>query len=207
MRYPNFEYERNLINKGFLNVAATDEVNRGGLAGSVFAGAVIIPVDMVQVFEGVLNDSKKLSEKKRRELSDLIKATCSWSIGTASVEEIDEINILNATKLAMSRAIDQLGVVDYVLVDGNMHMGDILDIPYESIVKGDAKCLSIAAASIIAKEAQCQYMYDLDKIYPQYGLAKHKGYGTAFHLKAIAEYGPCDIHRKTFGGVREFING
>ena len=204
---PDFSLETVLKEKGYFNIAGSDETSRGSLIGSVFAGAVIITEDLLDVFEKTLNDSKKLSEKKRRELSDLIKATCSWSIGTASVEEIDEINILNATKLAMSRAIDQLAVVDYVLVDGNMHMGDILDIPYESIVKGDVKCLSIAAASIIAKEAQCQYMYDLDKIYPQYGLAKHKGYGTAFHLKAIAEYGPCDIHRKTFGGVREFING
>ena len=207
MNYPDFTYERALIDKGYLNVAATDEVNRGGLAGSVFAGAVIIPEYMVVVFEGVLNDSKKLSENKRKEYSDLIKVSCKWAIGEATAQEVDEFNILNATKLAMFRAVEQLEDVDYILVDGNMDMSEIFSIPYVSIIKGDARSLSIAAASIIAKEAQCQYMYDLDKIYPQYGLAKHKGYGTAFHLKAIAEYGPCDIHRKTFGGVREFING
>jgi len=204
---PNFDLEIELKDKGYLNIVGCDETSRGSLIGAVFAGAVVIPDDMVQVFEGILDDSKKLSEKKRVEFNHLIKATCSWSIGVASVWEIDDINILNATKLAMSRAISQLTSVDYVLVDGNMFMDDVLSVPYKSIVKGDSKCLSISAASIIAKEAQCQYMYDLDKLYPQYGLAKNKGYGTAMHLKAIAEYGPCDLHRKTFGGVREFING
>lgn len=204
---PNFNLEIELKDKGYLNIAGCDETSRGSLIGSVFAGAVILSEDLLDVFEKNLNDSKKLSEKKRRELSDLIKATCKWAIGSASSLEIEELNILNATKLAMSRAINQLDNVDYALVDGNMSMSDVLDISYESIIKGDAKCLSIAAASIIAKEAQCQYMYDLDKIYPQYSLAKHKGYGTVLHREAIIKYGPCDLHRKTFGGVREFING
>lgn len=204
---PDFSLETELKEKGYFCIVGADETSRGSLIGSVFAGAVILSEDLLDIFEKNLNDSKKLSEKKRRELSDLIKATCKWAIGSASSLEIEELNILNATKLAMSRAINQLENVDYVLVDGNMEMDTVLGISYESIIKGDAKCLSIAAASIIAKEAQCQYMYDLDKIYPQYSLAKHKGYGTALHREAIMKYGPCELHRKTFGGVKEFVCG
>lgn len=207
MKYPDFEYEKFLIDRGFINVVACDEAGRGTLISSVFAGAVIIPINMVPSFEGVLNDSKKLSEKKRKEYSDLIKASCTWAIGEATAQEIDDINILNATKLAMFRAISQIPCVDYALIDGSMDMSSVLNIPYESIIKGDSTHLSIAAASIIAKDAQCTRMYELDEQFPMYFLGSHKGYSTKLHCLAIKKYGPCLEHRKTFSKVREFING
>ncbi len=200
---PNYEIEYELTSKCYQHIVGVDECSRGSLIGSVYAGAVILNRTMVNVFSTLLDDSKKLSPTKRHDLSYIVKATCTWAIGEASAEEIDKLNILNATQLAMYRAVEKLPHVDYILIDGNMKFDDMFD-NYESIVKGDAKCLSISAASIVAKEYQCNIMLELDKQYPGYDLAHCKGYGTKKHKEAIAKLGPCPLHRKTFGGVKEY---
>ena len=188
-------YENEAKSKGYNVICGVDEAGRGPLAGPVFAAAVVLPDG--HIIEGV-NDSKKLSEKKREMLFDKIIEECvCYSVGTASEKEIDEINILQATYLAMKRAVDGLETKpDYVLIDGN-RMPPI-DIPAETIVKGDGKSASIAAASIIAKVSRDRYMLELAKKYPQYEFEKHKGYGTKLHYEKIAEYGISDIHRKSF---------
>lgn len=189
------EYENKAYEQGFKVVCGVDEAGRGPLAGNVYAAAVILPKGCV--IEGV-NDSKKLSEKKREALFDKIVEQCvSYGIGTASVEEIDEINILQATFLAMRRAVDALEVKpDIALIDGNRKPG--LDIAQWDIVKGDASSANIAAASIIAKVSRDRYMKDIAKKYPQYQFEKHKGYGTKLHYEMLDKYGISDIHRKTF---------
>ena len=189
------EYENKAYEQGFKVVCGVDEAGRGPLAGDVYAAAVILPKGCV--IEGV-NDSKKLSEKKREALFDKIVEQCvSYGIGTASVEEIDEINILHATFLAIRRAIDALEVKpDIALIDGNRKPG--LDIAQWDIVKGDASSANIAAASIIAKVSRDRYMKDIAKKYPQYQFEKHKGYGTKLHYEMLDKYGISDIHRKTF---------
>ena len=182
-------------------IAGIDEAGRGPLAGPVVVGAVIMPKD--SMIEGV-NDSKKVSEKKREKLYEQItKEAISWSVGIANQNEIDEINILNATKLALKRAIENLETKqDLILVDALTNI-DTQNIPYKSIIKGDAKEYSIAAASIIAKVTRDRMMREYDEIYPQYGFSGHKGYGTAKHIAAIKEYGPCILHRKSF--IKNFI--
>ncbi|MCR5484336.1 MAG: ribonuclease HII [Clostridiales bacterium] len=188
-------YEKEARENGYRFICGVDEAGRGPLAGPVFAAAVILPENCV--IEG-LNDSKKLSEKKREELFDIIKEKALfYSIASASEKEIDEINILQATFLAMKRAVDGLGVTpDLALVDGNREPP--LDIGVKTIIKGDSVCMSIAAASILAKVSRDRLMYELDKKYPQYMFSKHKGYGTKLHYEKIAEFGVSDIHRKTF---------
>lgn len=188
-------YENEAKDKGYNVICGVDEAGRGPLAGPVFAAAVILPEG--HIIEGV-NDSKKLSEKKREMLFDKIIEECvCYSIGTASEKEIDEINILQATYLAMKRAVEGLEIKpDYVLIDGNRMPP--LDIPAETIVKGDGKSASIAAASIIAKVSRDRYMLQLAEKYPQYEFEKHKGYGTKLHYEKIAEHGISDIHRKSF---------
>ena len=189
------KYEAALVKLGFSSIAGVDEAGRGPLAGDVFAGAVILPHDFLPVG---LNDSKKLSEKKREALFDCIcENAVSFAIGRATAEEIDSINILNATHLAMRRAVEGLSMQpEYVLIDGNPVKG--IPFPNASIVKGDSLSLSIAAASIIAKVSRDRYMLEMEEKFPEYGFAAHKGYGTAFHKNAIWEHGPCPIHRKTF---------
>lgn len=189
------EYENKAYEQGFKVVCGVDEAGRGPLAGDVYAAAVILPKGCV--IEGV-NDSKKLSEKKREALFDKIVEQCvGYGVGTASVEEIDEINILQATFLAMRRAVDALEVKpDIALIDGNRKPG--LDIAQWDIVKGDASSANIAAASIIAKVSRDRYMKDIAKKYPQYQFEKHKGYGTKLHYEMLDKYGISDIHRKTF---------
>ena len=190
-----FLYENQLTEKGYSNICGVDEAGRGPLAGPVCAAAVILrPNDII---EGV-NDSKKLTEKKREVLFDIIKERAvSYSIAFATVEEIEEINILNATMLAMKRAISGLKIsADYAIIDGNK-VPD-LNIPCESIVKGDAKSMSIAAASILAKVSRDRLLLEYARQYPQYGFEKHKGYGTKVHTQAIKEYGPCPVHRMSF---------
>ena len=189
------EYENKAYEQGFKVVCGVDEAGRGPLAGDVYAAAVILPKGCVIV--GV-NDSKKLSEKKREALFDKIVEQCvSYGVGTASVEEIDEINILQATFLAIRRAVDALEVKpDIALIDGNRKPG--LDIAQWDIVKGDASSANIAAASIIAKVSRDRYMKDIAKKYPQYQFEKHKGYGTKLHYEMLDKYGISDIHRKTF---------
>jgi len=195
-------YENEAFNKGYDIICGVDEAGRGPLAGPVYAAAVILPKN--HIVEGV-NDSKKLSEKKREFLFDRIITECvCCSVGTASEKEIDEINILQATFLAMKRAVDGLEIVPQLaLVDGNKAPSlDASDV--ETIVKGDAKSASIACASIIAKVSRDRYMLEMAKKYPQYQFEKHKGYGTKLHYEMIEKYGICDIHRKTF--LRKVLN-
>ena len=189
------EYEQNAELKGYKAICGVDEAGRGPLAGPVCAAAVILPPNTI--IDGV-NDSKKLTEKKREALFDVIKETAvSYCIAYASVEEIESINILNATMLAMKRAVEGLDVkADYAMIDGNKMPP--LDIDGETIVKGDAKSMSIACASILAKVSRDRLLYEYAKEYPQYQFDKHKGYGTAAHREAILEYGPCPYHRMSF---------
>lgn len=188
-------YENEKYNEGYKIICGVDEAGRGPLAGPVYAAAVILGKG--QTIEGV-NDSKKLSEKKRELLFDKIINECKdYSIGTASEKEIDELNILQATFLAMKRAVDGLSVKpDCALVDGNQIPN--LDCDVTTVVKGDAKSESIAAASILAKVSRDRYMLEMAEKYPQYGFEKHKGYGTKLHYEMIEKYGICDIHRKSF---------
>ena len=189
------EYEQNAELKGYKAICGVDEAGRGPLAGPVCAAAVILPPNTI--IDGV-NDSKKLTEKKREALFNVIKENAvSYSIAYASVEEIESINILNATMLAMKRAVEGLDVkADYAMIDGNKMPQ--LDIDGETIVKGDAKSMSIACASILAKVSRDRLLYEYAKEYPQYHFDKHKGYGTALHKEAILEYGPCPYHRMSF---------
>lgn len=190
--------EEDIYNKSenFKYICGIDEAGRGPLAGPVVVASVIMPRD--SMIEGV-NDSKKVSEKKREKLYDLIlDEAISYGIGIIDQNEIDEINILNATKKGLTKSIKELKVKpDLILVDALTHI-DTNGIPYESIIKGDAKSYSIAAASIIAKVTRDRIMREWDKIYPQYGFGKHKGYGTSAHISSIKEYGLCPLHRKSF---------
>ena len=192
---PTYEYEKAALDSGFKVVCGIDEAGRGPLAGPVFAAAVVLPLDCE--IPG-LNDSKKLTEKKREALFDVvIEKAIAYSVASASEKEIDDINILNATYLAMKRAYEGLGVTpDMALIDGNRKPG--LSCAEETIVKGDAKSMSIAAASILAKVSRDRYMVEMDKLFPEYQFAKHKGYGTALHYEMIRNFGPSEIHRKTF---------
>lgn len=189
------EFEKEALAKGYKSVCGVDEAGRGPLAGPVCAAAVILPEGVI--IDGV-NDSKKLSEKKRESLFDVIREQAlSYSIAYATVDEIEEINILNATMLAMRRAIDGLDIkADYAMIDGNKNPP--LDIDAECIVKGDAKSMSIACASILAKVSRDRLLYKYAEEYPMYGFDKHKGYGTKVHREAILKYGPCPYHRKSF---------
>lgn len=189
------EFEKEALAKGYKSVCGVDEAGRGPLAGPVCAAAVILPEGVI--IEGV-NDSKKLSEKKRESLFDVIREQAlSYSIAYATVDEIEEINILNATMLAMRRAIDGLDIkADYAMIDGNKIPP--IDIDAECIVKGDAKSMSIACASIFAKVSRDRLLYKYAEEYPMYGFDKHKGYGTKVHREAILKYGPCPYHRKSF---------
>lgn len=191
----DFEYELNAKSMGFKAVCGVDEAGRGPLAGPVFAAAVMLPEDCE--IEG-LNDSKKLSEKKREALFDVIKEKAiSWSVASVDEKTIDEINILQATFLAMKNAVEGLDVpADYALIDGN-RMPPI-SIDGETVIKGDAKSMSIAAASILAKVSRDRFMLELDEKYPQYQFAKHKGYGTKLHYEMLMEHGISDCHRLSF---------
>ena len=182
--------EDSLYSEGYEYICGIDEAGRGPLCGPVVAAAVILPKD--KYIEGV-NDSKKLSPKKREKLyDDIKKEAISVGIGIVDVDIIEEINILNATKLAMIKAIKP----DYLLIDGNQLID--IDIEKQTVVSGDAKSESIAAASIIAKVTRDRMLINFDKLYPEYGFAKHKGYGTKIHIEAIKKYGLTPIHRKSF---------
>ena len=195
------EFETNLYKTGLKYIAGIDEAGRGPLAGPVVVGIAIMKPE--SFIEGI-NDSKKISEKKRELLYEKItNEAIDWSVGIIDQNEIDEINILNATKKALHMAINTLKVKpERILVDALEHI-DTCGIPYTSIIKGDAKIYSISAASIIAKVTRDRIMQEYDEIYPEYGFASHKGYGTAKHIQAIKEYGPCLLHRKTF--IKNFI--
>lgn len=191
----DYSYEKEAHEKGFAVVCGVDEAGRGPLAGPVFAAAVILPEDYSHE---ILNDSKKLSEKKRELVyEDIIRDAVAWSVGTASEKEIDSINILNATFLAMKRAVDGLSIrPDFAYIDGNRKANT--GVEEVTLVKGDTKCMSVAAASIIAKVSRDRFMLEVDKKYPEYQFSKHKGYGTKLHYEMIEKYGISEVHRKTF---------
>jgi ribonuclease HII len=193
---PDYSYEKAAATSGFKLICGVDEAGRGPLAGPVCAAAVILPEDLE--IEG-LNDSKKLSEKKREQLFDIItEKALAYCVAYGTLQEIEEKNILQATFLAMNRAIEGLELkADFALIDGNKLPAGI-KIPAAAIVKGDAKSMSIAAASILAKVSRDRLLMEYDKKYPQYQFAKHKGYGTKLHTDLIKEFGPCEIHRLSF---------
>ena len=195
MSAPLWEIEDAVRDEGFERVCGVDEAGRGPLAGPVCAAAVILPRGCV--IEG-LNDSKQLSEKRREALYDeIISRAERYGIAFASVEEIERLNILGATYLAMNRAIEALGAgIDLALIDGNRSEG--IAYPCRTVIKGDAKCASIAAASVLAKVTRDRYMLALADRYPGYGFEKHKGYGTKLHYAALRELGPCAEHRAKF---------
>ncbi len=183
-------------NSDINNICGIDEAGRGPLAGPVVIASVIMPRD--SMIEGV-NDSKKVSEKKREELYDkIIEEAISYGVGIIDHEQIDELNILNATKLGLTTSLQELNTKPNLILVDALNKIDTLGIPYKSIIKGDALCYSISCASIIAKVTRDRIMRQWDEIYPMYGFEKHKGYGTAFHIQAIKEYGLCPIHRRSF---------
>ena len=192
---PDYSIEKELFTQGYPFVCGVDEAGRGPLCGPVVAAACILPLDLE--IEG-LNDSKKLTPKKREALFEIIcRSAVAYCIAEASVKEIDELNILEADLLAMRRAIDGLGVpANFALIDGNIARD--FQIPAKAVIGGDAKSMSIAAASILAKVTRDRQCEELDRLYPQYGIAKHKGYGTKAHMDALRTYGPSPIHRKQF---------
>ncbi len=198
---PDFEIEKSLKEKGFRAICGVDEAGRGPLCGSVVAAACILPEDVE--LPG-LNDSKKLTPKKREALFDLIcERAIAYGIAEGTVDEINETNILEADLLAMRRAIENLktpeGIpypADYALIDGNISRD--FPIPAEPVIKGDARSMSIAAASVLAKVTRDRQCIEMDKAYPEYGIAKHKGYGTKQHMEALRKYGPAPIHRTKF---------
>ena len=182
-------------------ICGIDEAGRGPLAGPVVVASVIMPRD--SVIEGV-NDSKRVSEKKREELYDkIVEEAISYGVGIIDYEQIDELNILNATKLGLTTSLKELTIKPNLILVDALNKIDTLGIPYKSIIKGDALCYSISCASIIAKVTRDRIMRQWDEIYPMYGFINHKGYGTAFHIQAIKEYGLCPIHRRSF--TRKFV--
>lgn len=191
----DYDFEKQFLSDEIKLICGVDEAGRGPLMGPVVAAACILPPDVI--IKG-LDDSKKLSEKKRELLFDEIREKAiAYSVASASVEEIEEINILNAAMLAMKRAIESLEIkADFALIDGNCSRG--FSIPTKTVVGGDAKVPSIAAASILAKVTRDRLCYEYDKQYPEYGFGKHKGYGTKLHMEALRKYGPLAIHRPSF---------
>ncbi len=196
------EYEKKYWNMGKSLVAGIDEAGRGPLAGAVYAAAVVFEPGVV--IDGI-NDSKKLTEKKREYLFDVIcEKALYYSIVSVDEKTIDKINILESTYLAFSKSIENLPILpDVALIDGNRAKN--ISVDFETVIKGDALSQSIAAASILAKVSRDRYIVEMDELYPQYGFKKHKGYGTKDHLDAIRRFGPCPIHRLTFKGVKEYV--
>ena len=191
----NYEIENEILNLGYNSICGVDEAGRGPLCGPVVAAAVILPMGLY--IEG-LNDSKKLTEKKREALFDIIcSSAIAYSIAESNVEEINETNILDATMKAMRRAVESLQTpADYALIDGNIAKG--FSIPTKTVIHGDALSPSIAAASILAKVTRDRMCIEMDKEYPEYSIAQHKGYGTKAHMDALRKYGPTPIHRTKF---------
>ncbi len=192
----NCEFDRSIREEGFSLLCGVDEAGRGPLAGPVFAAAVVFHPDRVP--QG-LDDSKKLSQRKREDLFDRIcECALTYGIASASVEEIEELNILQATFLAMTRAVEQLSVTpDLVLIDGN-RVPPALTVPARFLIKGDGLSASVGAASVLAKVSRDRYMMEMDARYPEYAFAKHKGYGTALHYERLAAYGLSPVHRPSF---------
>lgn len=196
------EYEKRYLDQGKKYIAGVDEVGRGPLAGPVVVASVIMPLKDEDIIQGV-NDSKKVTEKNREQLFEIIKQKAiAYRIEWADEKIIDEINILQATKRCMTRAINSLGTApDIVLVDA---VNPDCNYPVEAIIKGDAKSYTIACASILAKVARDRYMREMDSLYPEYGFKDNKGYGSAKHIEALRKAGPCPIHRKSF--IKNFVN-
>lgn len=200
------KYEENLYNEGYKFICGIDEAGRGPLAGPVVVGAAVMPRDSKLEW---VNDSKKVTEKRREILYDRItEEALAWGVGIISEKEIDELNILNATKkglhLALGEVIEKLKQKpDIVIVDALREI-NTFEIPYQSIIKGDATCYSISCASILAKVTRDRIMREWNEVYPMYDFEKNKGYGTAEHIKALKQYGPCPIHRRTF--IKHFVN-
>jgi ribonuclease HII len=194
-----WEIEEGYFAQGYTTLCGVDEAGAGPLAGDVYAAAVILPRGLELPY---LNDSKKVTPKRREVLFTQIKEVAlAWAIGTATAEEIDRLDILNCRMLAMNRAIEGLSIQpELALIDGNRNHGSkiAISVPNQTVVKGDSKSASIAAASILAKVARDHYMEELDALYPEYAFAKHKGYGTKFHYEKLREFGPSPVHRKTF---------
>ncbi|SDC73102.1 ribonuclease HII [Ruegeria marina] len=202
MEYPDFELEKHLAGRGFLRIAGVDEVGRGPLAGPVVAAAVILNVDAIP--EG-LNDSKKLTGKRRTLLNDLLRQAAEVAVGEATVEEIEQFNILRASHLAMRRAVEALDPApDFLLIDGNMIPQGIA-IPAQPVVKGDTRSVSISAASIVAKTWRDRLMVDLAQQHPGYGWERNAGYPTAEHRAALQHLGPTPHHRRSFGPVHKIL--
>jgi ribonuclease HII len=206
--HPDLYFENKLWREGLRFVAGVDEAGRGALAGPVAAGAVVLPCDvpnLANLLDGV-NDSKVMSPAEREEKAEIIQTIAlGWGVGFASSVEIDRVGILPATCLAVSRALSELKLeLEHVLVD-YLRLPD-LDVPQTPLVKGDARCLSIAAASILAKTARDAVLVEMDGAYPGYYFASNKGYGTRAHRQAIAILGPCDQHRKTFSPVKDYYS-
>lgn len=191
----DYSYENKAHESGFSVVCGVDEAGRGPLAGPVFAAAVILPENY---WHPVLNDSKKLTEKKRDEVyEDIMRDAVAVGVGSATEKEIDEINILNATFLAMRRAVESLSLTpELAIIDGNRCPGT--GVKEIALIKGDAKCMSVAAASVIAKVSRDRLMYELDERYPEYEFKKHKGYGTKLHYEKLKQFGISEVHRKSF---------
>lgn len=188
--------DREFFDRGIKYIAGIDEAGRGPLAGPVVVACVILPED--SMIEGI-NDSKKISENRREKLYDIIiKESISYGVGIVYQEEIDDINILQATKKALTMSIKEMEVKPNIILVDALTGIDTMTIPYKSIIKGDAKSYSIAAASIIAKVTRDRIMREWDKVYPEYGFSSHKGYGTAKHIQMIKEFGACPLHRRTF---------
>lgn len=214
MTKPTFEYENKLVSSNFQRICGVDEVGRGPLAGPVAAAAIIISAELFKdpsKFKGI-NDSKKLSVKSREKWYEILTKCekIKWGAGIVSEKIIDEINILEATKLAMAEALKKMvrrpaDMPDFLLIDGNFTL-DIPDLNQKAIPRGDAKVISIAAASIIAKVTRDRLMRQYHEDYPEYGFDKHKGYGTAVHIEMIRKYGPCPIHRRSFEPIKGMVS-
>lgn len=207
---PNFEYENKLINSGFSRICGIDEAGRGPLAGPVVAAAVLINAELFKDLSGFkgINDSKKLSAKRREKWYEILteRKNIKWGIGIISEKIIDEVNILEATKLAMAEALKKMirqsaEQPDFILIDGNFILENI-DLNQKAVIGGDAKVVSIAAASIIAKVTRDRMMQKFHENYPEYGFDMHKGYGTRLHCEMIKKYGPCAIHRRSFEPIK-----
>lgn len=199
--FPTYDIERTVKDLGYQAIAGTDEVGRGSLAGPVVAAAIRIPIYSIKPLTGLVKDSKKLSAKKRESICRDIIDVCSWGLGIIDNKIIDEINILEATKLAMKMALMDLGYYEYALVDGNITLD--INAPQQAIIKGDNLSISIAAASIVAKVARDNIVTKQGEEFSQYNWKKNKGYGTKQHRDAIKEHGPCGYHRMTFRGVKQ----
>jgi ribonuclease HII len=206
MEYPTYELEEEAHDLGYKYVVGVDEAGRGPGAGPVVAAAVCIPDEALPELLGKVNDSKKMTPKRREKMYDYITEHCSFGVQDIGADVIDEVNILEATKAAMRSAVEQLEYYDYVLVDGTVDLTKhLIGLPLQKVIKGDAKSVSIAAASVVAKVTRDRIMIELDKSWGIYNFKKNKGYLVPEHIEALKLYGPCIHHRLTFKKVKDFI--